>query len=131
MLAVWKSPGGRAVATDQVLYNLMRRGIEWGLLPWLRDQEIPLMAYSPFDEGRLLGDPKLIEFAGRYDMTPAQVALAWLFVNDDVIAIPKTSRRERLRENVAAFDHPLTLEQLAELDEMFPPPTGPTPLEMI
>ena len=124
-------PGGPDVQTDQVLYNLTRRGVEWGLLPWLREQRVPVMAYSPIEQGRLLRKPGLLEFARRYSMTPAQVALAWLLAKPDVIAIPKTSHRERLRENAAVLQHRLTPAQLRELDELFPPPDGPRPLEMI
>lgn len=131
MQELWAVPGGRGVLTDQLLYNFASRGIEWDLLPWLREQGIPVMAYSPFDHGGLLRDPKLAEFAQRYRMTPAQAALAWLLGKDDVIVIPKSARRERLRENVGALDIRLTLEQLAELDVLFPPPTGPRPLEVI
>jgi diketogulonate reductase-like aldo/keto reductase len=124
-------PGGLDVQTDQVLYNLTRRGIEWDLLPWLRERRIPVMAYSPIEQGRLLRKPGLVECARRYGMTPAQVALAWLLAKPDVIAIPKTSHRERLKENVGALKHRLTPAQLRELDELFPPPGGPRPLEMI
>jgi len=124
-------PGGRAVATDQVLYNLTRRGIEHDLLPWLRERHIPLMAYSPIEQGRLLGSRELAAFARRHDMTPAQAALAWLLAHDDVIAIPKTGRRERLKENVGALDHPLDAGALRELDRLFPRPAAPTPLEML
>ena len=124
-------PRGGDVTTNQVLYNLARRGIEWDLLPWLRERGIPIMAYSPIEQARLLRNPKLIDFARRYDMTPAQVALAWLLAKDDVIAIPKTGHRERLKENAQALDHPLTPAQLAELDQLFPPPTGPQPLEIL
>jgi diketogulonate reductase-like aldo/keto reductase len=131
MQELWSIPAGRHVATDQVLYNLARRGIEWDLLPWLRQHQIPVMAYSPLDEGRLTRHAKLAHFAQRYDMTPTQAALAWLLEKDDVIVIPKASRRERLKENLGALDVRLTLEQLAELDGLFPPPTGPRPLEMI
>src|SRR5262245_53860090 len=46
--------GGAAVATNQVLYNLERRGIEWDLLPWQRERDIPTMAYSPVGQGKLL-----------------------------------------------------------------------------
>jgi diketogulonate reductase-like aldo/keto reductase len=123
--------GGEAVATNQLLYNLARRGIEWDLQPWLRQRAIPIMAYSPIEQARLLRDPKLIDFAKRNSMTPAQVALAWLLAADDVIVIPKTGRRQRLKENYHALDHPLTPAQLAELDQLFPPPTGPRPLEML
>ena len=131
MAELWSVPGGRAVQTDQLLYNLTRRGIEWDLLPWLRERRIPVMAYSPIEQARLLRHAGLVEFARRYGMTPAQVALAWLLRNDDVIVIPKTSRRDRLQENLGALEIRLTRAQVAELDRMFPPPDGPRPLEMI
>jgi diketogulonate reductase-like aldo/keto reductase len=131
MQEVWSVPGGQAVQTDQVLYNLSRRGSEWDLLPWLRERGIPVMAYSPIEEARLLENPKLVGFARRHGLTPAQAALAWLLAQEDVIVIPKTSRRERLKENLAALEHPLTPPQLAELDRLFPPPSGPRPLEML
>lgn len=123
--------GGEVVATNQVLYNLTRRGIEWDLLPWMRERAIPTMAYSPVEQARLLRDGKLQDFAKRHGMTPAQAALAWLLAADDVIVIPKTSHRERLRENAAALEIQFSAEQLAELDRLFPPPDGPRPLEML
>jgi diketogulonate reductase-like aldo/keto reductase len=122
---------GRAIQTDQLLYNLTRRGLEWDLLPGLRARHIPIMAYSPMEEGRLVRDPRLVEFARRRGMTTAQVALAWLLSQPDIIAIPKTSRRERLLENLAALEHPLQSAELDELERLFPPPHGPQPLEMI
>jgi len=131
MQELWSVPGGKGVATDQLRYNLTRRGIEWDLLPWLRKRRIPVMAYSPIEQARLVRNPKLTDFARRHGMTPAQVALAWLLANDDIIAIPKTGKRERLKENSGALDHPLTKEQLAELDRLFPPPQGPAPLQML
>jgi diketogulonate reductase-like aldo/keto reductase len=131
MQELWRLPGGDAVATNQLLYNLTRRGIEWDLLPWLRERRVPLMAYSPLEQARLSGNRKLIGFAGRHGMTPAQAALAWLLARDDVIVIPKTGSREQLKQNLGALDHALTLAQLAELDRLFPPPTGASPLEML
>lgn len=131
MQELWSVPGGPAVATDQLLYNLARRGIEWDLLPWLRAQRVPVMAYSPIEQARLFRNPKLADFARRHEMTPVQAALAWLLAKDDIIVIPKTGRRERLKENLGALDRPLTAPQLAELDRLFPPPTGPRPLEML
>lgn len=128
---LWPLPGGPQISANQLLYNLERRGIEWDLLPWLRERRIPVMAYSPIEQGRLLRDPKLVDFARRHRFTPAQVALAWLLDKDDVTVIPKASHRERLRENLRALDIRLTLEQLAELDGLFPPPREPQPLEMI
>ena len=124
-------PGGAAVQTDQVLYNLTRRGIEWDLLPWLRQHGIPLMAYSPVEQGRLLRDKRLAAFAKTRGITPAQAALAWLLAQDGVIAIPKTSSRARLQENLGALAHPLDAAALAELDALFAPPVGPSPLEML
>lgn len=123
--------GGPETQTNQVLYNLTRRGVEWDLLPSLRQRHIPVMAYSPIEQARLLRDRKLIEFANRHGMTPAQAALGWLLAKDDVMVIPKTGRRERLRENLGALDHPLAAAQLAELDRLFPPPSGPEPLAML
>jgi diketogulonate reductase-like aldo/keto reductase len=128
-----KAPGGGAVAANQLLYNLARRGIEWDLLPWLRARgvPVPVMAYSPIEQARLLADAKLAGFAKRNGMTPAQAALAWLLSKDGVIVIPKTGRRERLKENLGALDKSLDAAQLAELDRLFPPPAGPQPLEML
>ncbi len=124
-------PGGSAVATNQLLYNLTRRGIEWDLLPWLHEHRIPVMAYSPIEQARLLRNPRLVKFAQSHGMSPAQVALAWLLARDDVIAIPKTGHRARVRENFGALDHPLAPEQLAELDLLFPPPRKAQSLEML
>ena len=131
MQELWSVPGGPAVATNQLLYNLARRGIEWDLLPWLRERRIPIMAYSPIEQAKLILNPKLVDFARHHGITPAQAGLAWLLAHDDVIVIPKTGRRDRLKENIAALDHPLTQAQLAELDRLFPPPIGPRQLEML
>jgi diketogulonate reductase-like aldo/keto reductase len=131
MQELWSVPGGPAAQTNQLLYNLTRRGIEWDLLPWLREQRVPVMAYSPIEQARLLRNIKLADFAKANGMTPAQVGLAWLLANDDVVVIPKTGRRERLKENLGALDYSLTTAQLSELDRLFPPPTRPRPLEML
>jgi aldehyde reductase len=103
----------------------------WDVRPWLRERRVPVMAYSPIEQGRLLREPRFVEFARRHGMTPAQAALAWLLAKDDVIVIPKTGRRERLKENLAALQHPFAAAQLGELDRLFPPPAGPQPLEML
>ena len=131
MQELWSVPGGPAVATNQLLYNLSRRGIEWDLLPGLRERRIPVMAYSPIEQAQLTSNPKLVDFAQRHGMTPAQAGLAWLLAYDDVIVIPKTGRRDRLKENIGALDQRLTQTQLDELDRLFPPPKGPRPLEML
>jgi diketogulonate reductase-like aldo/keto reductase len=117
--------------TDQVLYNLTRRGIEWDLLPRCRETGLPIMAYSPFERGRMLRHPVLAEVAARHGATPAQAALAWVLRLDGVNTIPKASTPEHARENRAALDIRLTQDDLAALDHAFPPPTGPQPLELL
>ncbi|KJB92272.1 hypothetical protein N826_16300 [Skermanella aerolata KACC 11604] len=124
-------PGGDACATDQVLYNLTRRGPEWDLLPWCRDKGIPVMAYSPIEQGRIPAKGALRTVANRLDATPFQVALAWVLAQEGVVAIPKASDPEHVKANRAATDLVLTPEDLAELDRDFPPPKGPRPLEML
>ncbi len=131
MQELWELPGARTVATDQVLYNLTRRNAESSLMPWLSERHIPVMAYSPLEQGELAQHRELIALAHRYGMSPAQVALAWLLARDDVIAIPKSGNRERLKENLGALDHALDPTQLRELDRLFPRPPRPQPLEML
>lgn len=131
METLWDLPGGNAAQTDQVLFNLAHRGVAWDLQPLLRQRGLPLMAYSPLDEGKLPHTSALVEFAGRHGMTPSQAALVWLLEQDGVIAIPKTVRPERIEEYAGALAHRLTKEQKAQLDALFPPPAGPVPLEMI
>lgn len=123
--------GAEAVATNQLLYNLTRRGIEWDLAPWMRERRIPIMAYSPIEQARLLRNPKLTDFARRNGMTAAQAALAWLLAKENVIAIPKTGQRQHVKENTGSLQHTLTKEQISELDKLFPPPKGPVALEML
>jgi diketogulonate reductase-like aldo/keto reductase len=124
-------PGGTAVATDQVLYNLMRRGIEFDLLPWCTQRNIPIMAYSPLEQSRLLGDPELRRIAANYSATPAQIALAWVLRIDRMIALPKAGTPGHVKQNRIALDIPLAPDDLAALDRVFPPPTEKRPLEMI
>jgi diketogulonate reductase-like aldo/keto reductase len=131
MNELWALDGGTAVQTDQVLYNLTRRGIEFDLMPWCRKRRIPIMAYSPIEQGRLLGHATLRNVAARHDATPAQVALAWVLRQDGVIAIPKAATPAHVRENRAALDIRLTEQDLAALDAAFPPPTAAVPLEML
>lgn len=131
MEELWAVPGGREVQANQLLYNLARRGIEWDLLPWMRQCGMPVMAYSPIEQGRLLKVPRLAAFAQRHGLLPTQVALAWLLAREGVMAIPKTVHPERLRENLAATEITLSPGQLAELDTVFLPPSRPVALEMI
>jgi diketogulonate reductase-like aldo/keto reductase len=131
MAELARLPAGAAVATNQVLYNLTRRGIERDLVPWCRERRLPIMAYSPLEQTRLLGRPALADVAGRHGATPAQVALAWLLRRDGVIAIPKATTLAHVRDNRAALDLRLTEQDVAALERAFPPPAGPRPLEML
>lgn len=124
-------PGGGNVAANQVLYNLARRGIEYDLLKDSQKRGIPVMAYSPLDEGRLMRHPDLIHIAKAHQATVAQVALAFLIRNPGVIVIPKTAMPERVRENRGTVEVKLTPDDLAILDKAFPPPGRKMPLEMI
>lgn len=124
-------PGGDAVQTDQVLYNLTRRGIEHDLLSTLQAQGIPVMAYSPIEQGRLLDHPMIVAVANRHEATPAQVALAWLMTREGVNVIPRAGTGDHVLENRAAVDLRLTEQDLSMLDQAFPPPRGPQPLEML
>jgi diketogulonate reductase-like aldo/keto reductase len=129
-------PGGEEIVTDQVLYNLAHRGIEWDLLQWCRERRIPIMAYSPVGHSaagqkQMLHKPVVRSIAARHDATPAQVALAWLFRQPDIVAIPKAGRPEHIRENRAALEIKLTDRDIKELDKAFPPPDRKIPLEML
>ena len=118
-------------ASNQILYCLSRRGPEFDLLPWMRERSIPLMAYSPLDQGGLLRKAALKKIAGDIGCTPAQLAIAWLVAKPGIVTIPKSSTRARVKENLGALDVTLTPQILAELDRAFPPPRGKQPLEML
>ena len=131
MEALAATPGGESAAADQVLYNLAHRGIEFDLLPWCARRRIPVMAYSPLDEGRLVRHPAVDAVARRIGASAGQVAIAWLLRNPDVVTIPKASSPEHVRANRAAADITLDAEALATLERAFPAPRRKRPLEMI
>lgn len=124
-------PDGKNCAANQVLYNLSRRGPEFALLPWCQWHSVPLMAYSPIEQGRILNNHELIRIAKAYQATPAQLALAFLLEREGVIAIPKSASAARVEENRGATDLEITDEDWAALDAAFPPPTRKTSLEML
>lgn len=123
-------PGGDEVQTNQVLYNLSRRGIEWDLLRWCNQRRIAVMAYSPIEQGRLRSHRALADVAKRHQATPTQIALAWV-LRLGVIAIPRAGSVIHVRENRAALDIALTVDDLVELDRAFPPPHNKQPLETL
>jgi diketogulonate reductase-like aldo/keto reductase len=123
--------GGETVAANQILYNLTRRGPEFELIPWCRERQIAIMAYTPLGQGRMLQDKALAEVAARHGASPAQVALAWLLRRDGMIVIPKATQPEHVRDNRAALDLRLTADDLAVIDCAFPPPKGRSALGML
>ena len=130
MEEAWECAGGPAIATNQVLYNLERREVEGELLGWCRQRNVPLMAYSPFNQGRLDSAP-LQAVAQRHNAGPYQIALAWLLHQDNVIVIPKSAREGHIRENHAAAEISLTNLDLEEINRAFPAPAGASSLKMV
>jgi diketogulonate reductase-like aldo/keto reductase len=123
--------GGEAVACNQVLYNLTRRGIEYDLAAWQAGRQIPIMAYSPIEQGRLARNKALAAIASAHKASAAQIALAFVLAQPNTIAIPKAGSEAHVRENRAAADIVLSAADLAALDAAFPPPRRKTSLEMI
>ncbi|MEI5687332.1 aldo/keto reductase [Sphingomonas kyungheensis] len=130
-MAALIAAGGTTCATNQILYNLTRRGPELDLLPWLDRRGLPAMAYSPVEQGRLVTHPGLSAMARAKGVGAAQLALAWLLARDGILAIPKAGTVAHVRDNRAAADLRLDAEELAALDRLFPRPAKPVPLEML
>ena len=129
MEELFETAGGRGCATNQILYNVVRRGPEYDLLPWMSEHRIPIMAYSPIEQGRLSRGPALTQVAQKHGATEYQVALAWVMRRPDVIAIPKAGRADHVRENRKAADIVLDEDDLRAIDAGFKPPSRKKPLE--
>ena len=122
---------GTHCAANQVYYSASRRGVEFDVLPWLHSRRVPLMAYCPFDEGRILSDRTLMTIGRKHGVSSAQVALAWLLAKPGVVAIPKAGRPEHLDENVAATNLKLDAEDMEQIDRRWRPPAGKQPLAIV
>ena len=131
MAELWETPGGRGCQTNQILYNLSRRWPEASLLAWSRRHGQPLMIYAPLEQGRLPEGGALGAIAAARGATPMQVALAWTLRHADSFVVPKASRIAHVDENLGALDIVLSEEELAALDDTFPPPAGDMPLEVL
>jgi diketogulonate reductase-like aldo/keto reductase len=123
-------PGGKEIVTNQVLYNLKHRGIEWDLLPWCRKRNIPIMAYSPVEQRAFVNDVSLKAIATKHHATTTQIALSWLLYQDRVISIPKATNPQHVKENRASLDIQLTQEDLQQIDRAFKPPSRKMSLGM-
>lgn len=129
-------PDGRNCAVNQVLYHIGSRGIEYDLLPWHLEQEIPIMAYSPLAQGgalrrELTTNETMTKIAEKHGVTPLQIALAWTIRSGKVISIPKAGQEQHVRANAKAAAIQLTEDDLQQLDKAFPPPTRKMPLDII
>lgn len=131
MKELYDLAGGNGCAANEVLYNLSRRGIEYDLIPWCQKEKLPLIAYSPIEQGRLLKHPTISEIARKYEATPAQIALAWVLHTPDLLAIPKAGTVAHLEENFHSLSIHLDADDFRLLDTAFPKPTRKVPLEMI
>ncbi len=123
-------PNGSACCTNQILYNLWRRGPEYKLAPWLREHNIPLMAYSPLEQGRPRFTNALEKIALRHKVTSHALAIAWILNQANTIVIPKSGRVDHVHDNAKAAEVKLGEEDLSELDNEFRPPARKTPLDM-
>ena len=131
MAELWALDGGSACATNQVLYHLGERGIEWELIPRCRERRVPIMAYSPLGQGEVLVEPAVEDIADKHGVTPATVALAWVLRQQGMIAIPKAANLDHVKANAAALGLALDPADLEALDATFPAPNGPSPLAII
>ena len=121
---------GTDCALNQVWYSLGERGPEFALLPWLRQHGLPLMAYSPIDQGQAAGDPVLAEIGAARGLTAVQVALAAVLAEPGVVTIPKATGATHLRENLAAAAITLGPDELEKIERRFPRPRRRAPLAM-
>jgi diketogulonate reductase-like aldo/keto reductase len=131
MEELFATPGGDACATNQILYNVARRGAEFDLLPWSAAHRMPVMAYSPVDHARLPRRSPLDDVAHAHGVSVYRVAMAWVLRQDGVCAIPKAGRVEHVRDNRAALDLVLSADDCAALDAYFKPPRSKRALEML
>jgi len=136
MQELWSVTGGTACATEQVLYHLASRGIEYDLLPWCQQQNIPVMAYCPLAQaGRLrsglMTHPVVNDIARNHQASAAQILLAWVISHKGVMAIPKAATLEHVTENAGALRIALSAEELLKLDHAFPAPDHKTALDVV
>jgi len=119
------------VVSNQVLYNLNRREIERDLVPYCRQNNVTIIAYTPLDSGRLAkraqyesnphGMAALERIAHELGKSLAQTALNWVTSKPGVITIPKSDHVARVEENCGASGWRLSPDHIRSLDEAFVP----------
>ncbi len=132
---LWQVKDGDRCAVNQCLYHLGSRGVEYSLLPWQEKHHVAFMAYCPLAIGGslregLMSDPVVKQVAGKYGLTPAQLLLAFVLRNPDVIAIPKSSNPKHTLENAKAFAIDIAPSDWTRIDREFPAPSSKEPLDM-
>lgn len=133
---LWALPGGDQAVANEDLYHLGSRGLDYAVLPWQRDHDLPLIAYSPIAQGdswghHLTTTPIVQQIAQAHHATIYQVLLAWVVRHPQVLAIPQTSSVAHMEQNIAATDLTLSATELAALDQQFPAPTSKQPLDIL
>ncbi|WP_280137075.1 aldo/keto reductase [Terribacillus halophilus] len=134
MEELWNVENGKNCATNQVLYNLTARGIEYDLIPWHQEKRVPIMAYCPLAQGdrqEILQNGAVRDLAKKYEVSVSQIALAWTVQTGQVLSIPKAGQAAHVIENAEAGNLILSKEDLAKLNKEFPPPTSKVPLEVV
>lgn len=131
MQELYKLPAGKNCQINQVLYNLSRRGIEWDLLPWCQSMGLPIMAYSPLEQGRLLKDQRLEDISKEAGMSVAELSIAWTMRFQDVVSIPKASSLKHVEQNINAWNVSLPNSILSTLDKAFEPPMSKKGLDVL
>ena len=131
MQELYKLPAGKNCQINQVLYNLSRRGIEWDLLPWCQSMRLPIMAYSPLEQGRLLKDQRLEDISKEAGMSVAELSIAWTMRSQDVVSIPKASSLKHVEHNINAWDVSLPNSILSALNKAFEPPMSKKGLDVL
>lgn len=133
---LWQLPSGSKCVANEDLYNLSSRGIEYDLLDWQSQNNIPLIAYSPVGHNEqmsrlLIQNDAVISVANNHDATPYQIILAWAIRSGRVIAIPQTGNVKHMKENTAALSIELSVDELKQLDEAYPAPKRKLPLDIL
>jgi diketogulonate reductase-like aldo/keto reductase len=127
--------GGKNCVTDQVLYHIGSRGVEYDLLPWLKKNRMPMMAYCPLahtaeKRRKIEAHPIIGEMAERHHVSKAGIMLGFVMQDPMVFTVCKASSIEHVRENCQAAELVFSEAEMKDLDREFAPPHEKVPLDM-